>query len=405
MATPLSGPGSTRRLGTEAGTLRREARKLQRAGGNPQRLLEAAAVANMRDGSISSAESNIAEAAFQRRTDAGLAVARQGMLREAATPPAGAGSVKIGVAPGTGSGTTPSTTGGTGSKPSVTGGTAPPVTGETAPPAPPMAGKSPKPSEEEMASDERRAKARQSVLRDVLARSKGSTSMTRAGALEQINKERVAAGMPPMEFSNAEFAADDQARAEKRYEEAGRAGRSRVVKSMSYEDFGLDPVERPSTATASTPTPAATPAATPASTTAPTPSTPRPPTPAPTPPRNLADAAVRDVMGLLQSGREVAGNIAEAGARRRDSIKTGAAIILDSASDTLSRAQTGTSRILANFATTPERAAVSVVPGQTGSFLQNEAEKRRVQAQQRLRGLMPSAPGTALRQAAQSLRR
>lgn len=289
MATPLSGPGSTRRLGTEAGMLRREARKLQRAGGNPQRLLEAAAVANMRDGSISSADSNIAEAAFQRRTDAGLATARQGMLREAAAP-AGAGGVLDGVAPGTGGGTTPSTTGGTGSKPSVTGGTAPPVTGETAPPTPPVTGKSPKPSEEEMASDARRAKARQGVLRDILARSKGSTSMTRTGALEQINKERVAAGMPPMEFSNAEFAADDQARAEKRYEDAGREGRSRVVKSMSYEDFGLNPVERPPTATASTPAPAATPAPTPA----PTPSPPRPPalstaaTPRKTPLRQLA---------------------------------------------------------------------------------------------------------------------
>lgn len=245
--------------------LRREARKLQRAGGNPQRLLEAAAVANMRDGSISSADSNIAEAAFQRRTDAGLAAARQGVLREAATPATPPAA--------TGGGTAPSTTGGTGSTPSVTGGTAPPVTGETAPPTPPVTGKSPKPSEEEMASDARRAKARQGVLRDVLARSKGSTSMTRTGALEQINKERIAAGMPPMEFSNAEFAADDQARAEKRYEEAGREGRSRVVKSMSYEDFGLNPVERPPTATASTPAPAATPAPTPA----PTPSPPRPP--------------------------------------------------------------------------------------------------------------------------------
>jgi hypothetical protein len=68
-----------------------------------------------------------------------------------------------------------------------------------------MAGKSPKPSEEEQASDDRRAKARQGVLRDVLARSKGSTSMTRTGALEQINKERIDAGMPPMEFSNEEI--------------------------------------------------------------------------------------------------------------------------------------------------------------------------------------------------------
>lgn len=250
MATPLSGPGSTRRLGTEAGSLRREARKIQRAGGNPQRLLEAAAVANLRDGSISSADSNIAEAAFQRRTDAGLGAARQGVLREMAEPTAPTAPSST-----TGGGSTPSTTGGTGSKPSVTGGTAPPVTGETAPPAPPMAGKSPKPSEEETASDERRANARQGVLRDVLARSKGSTSMTRTGALEQINKERIDAGMPPMEFINAEFAADDQARAEKRYEEAGRAGRSRVVKSMSYEDFGLDPVETSPPATTKTPKP------------------------------------------------------------------------------------------------------------------------------------------------------
>lgn len=283
MATPLSGPGSTRRLGTEAGSLRREARKLQRAGGNPQRLLEAAAVANLRDGSISSAYSNIAEAAFQRRTDAGLGAARQGVLREMADPTAPTAPSST-----TGGGSTPSTTGGTGSKPSVTGGTAPPVTGETAPPAPPMAGKSPKPSEEETASDERRANARQGVLRDVLARSKGSTSMTRTGALEQINRERIDAGMPPMDFSNAEFAADAQARAEKRYEEAGRAGRSRVVKSMSYEDFGLDPVEKPSTATTKTPKPSTS--ATPS--TAPAPSRPSPlratPTTRSTPLRQLA---------------------------------------------------------------------------------------------------------------------
>jgi hypothetical protein len=225
--------------------------------------------------------------------------------------------------------------------------------------------------------------------------------MTRTGALEQINRERVDAGMPPMEFSNAEFAADDQARAEKRYEEAGRAGRRRVVKSMSYEDFGLDPVETSPPATTATPKPSAPSA----SSTAPAP--PRT-TPAPRqtpPPQSIGDAVLRDAMGLLQGGREIAGNIAEAGARRRDSIKTGAANILDTASDTLSRAQTGASGVLANIATLPERAATSVVPGQTGSFLRSEAEKRRASTQKSLRGMMPSAPGTALRQAAQSLRR
>lgn len=88
--SPLSGELSRRRLGTESGALRREARAIARAGGNPQGFLEAAGKAKLQEGSaISSAEQNRAKQEYGVRAQAELArqqvaPSQGGVLRSAA---------------------------------------------------------------------------------------------------------------------------------------------------------------------------------------------------------------------------------------------------------------------------------------------------------------------------------
>lgn len=63
----------TRRLGTDSGRIRREARRVERAGGNPTGLLNAAAEQKLNEGSaISSAEGNARRDEFSRRLQQGL---------------------------------------------------------------------------------------------------------------------------------------------------------------------------------------------------------------------------------------------------------------------------------------------------------------------------------------------
>lgn len=80
---PLSGELSRRRLGTESGALRREARAIARAGGNPQRFLEAAGQAKLSEGgAISSAEENKNTQAFLVRAQAEKAEQQKRLARD-----------------------------------------------------------------------------------------------------------------------------------------------------------------------------------------------------------------------------------------------------------------------------------------------------------------------------------
>ena len=199
---PLTGPGSTRRLGTEAGALRREARKVRRAGGDDRRLLEASGLSGMRDGSISSADSNIEEDAFERRAAAGLGAARQGVLREMA----GQGGGLSG----------DSDTNEFGGKYVKQGGSGPGGTGSAAVPPPKTSGGQGaipamlrRPSAEESASDDRRYNARQGVLRDVMAKASES-GKTRRQVLEDENLKRAAEGKPPLSFEADDFVSESE---------------------------------------------------------------------------------------------------------------------------------------------------------------------------------------------------
>lgn len=212
---PLTGPGSTRRLGTEAGSLRREARKIRRAGGDDRRLLEASALAGLRDGSITSADSNIEEASFNRRAAAGLGAARQGVLREMAGQGGGMSQGSdtnefvgkpqyVRQGGGTGSAAVPPPTGG--GTPPTTGGGTPPTTGGGRSAIPAMLRR---PSAEEAASDARRYNARQGALRNVMAVASES-GKPRWQVLRDENLIRKAEGKPALSFEDDEFVSESE---------------------------------------------------------------------------------------------------------------------------------------------------------------------------------------------------
>ncbi len=351
---PLTGPGSTRRLGTEAGALRREARKVRRAGGDDRRLLEASGLSGMRDGSISSADSNIEEASFNRRAAAGLGAARQGVLREMA----GQGSAVV----------PPPTTpgGGTG----MGGGSAvvpPPSTGET-----PLQGKSPKPTGEEVASDERRRAMRQSVLREVLARSGKDTGMTRRGALEQINKERVAAGKTMVDFEDEEYVAESEAQ-KAPAREAERARRRSIREDLiSMDEAGRDIADEGAAAQRRTPTtppatriPGPTSRASGAAMRGPKPATPRPE------PRGLLESLRRDADAV---GSSVAGVARGVGSQLGATVATGArraGAVVGAGAGVLRNAAEVAALQAADALKTTGRRVGTVTPGATGRYLRS----------------------------------
>ena len=77
----MAGLNDKRMLGTESGRIRREARRVQRAGGNPDALLNLAAKNKLSEGSgISSSEENIAADEAKRRTQTGLNAHRKGSI-------------------------------------------------------------------------------------------------------------------------------------------------------------------------------------------------------------------------------------------------------------------------------------------------------------------------------------
>lgn len=61
-----------RRLGSQSGNLRRAARRIERAGGDPSKMLYAAEEAKLGERSITSADSNIAEQKYRERAQRGL---------------------------------------------------------------------------------------------------------------------------------------------------------------------------------------------------------------------------------------------------------------------------------------------------------------------------------------------
>ena len=77
----MAGLNDKRMLGTESGRTRREARRVQRAGGSPDALLNLASKTRLAEGSgITSSEENIAADEYKRRTQAGLNAHRKGSI-------------------------------------------------------------------------------------------------------------------------------------------------------------------------------------------------------------------------------------------------------------------------------------------------------------------------------------
>ena len=77
----MAGLNDKRMLGTESGRIRREARRVQRAGGSPDALLNLASKTRLAEGSgITSSEENIAADEYKRRTQAGLNAHRKGSI-------------------------------------------------------------------------------------------------------------------------------------------------------------------------------------------------------------------------------------------------------------------------------------------------------------------------------------
>ena len=77
----MAGLNDKRMLGTESGRIRREARRVQRAGGSPDALLNLASKTRLAEGSgITSSEENIAADEYKIRTQAGLNAQRKGSI-------------------------------------------------------------------------------------------------------------------------------------------------------------------------------------------------------------------------------------------------------------------------------------------------------------------------------------
>lgn len=96
-----------RRLGTESGRMRREARRIERAGGDPSRMLNLASEQKLREGSaISSAEGNMRREQYMDRLQRGQAeLARRSILGStdpARTPTTTSGGLSRAPTPTTG---------------------------------------------------------------------------------------------------------------------------------------------------------------------------------------------------------------------------------------------------------------------------------------------------------------
>jgi hypothetical protein len=207
MSSTTSSPlGATRRLGTQSGAMRREARRITRAGGNADGLLQQAAVTKLNEGSaITSADSAIKEQRFQQRAQNGIAAGQRGVLNTLANQSrqgqgqTGGGQTGGGGISGgqmqlenAGSTTLGSTTPGPGMAPGtgVAPGTGP--TGGAKPMLPPVGIGVTKDE-----GAEKRIKTQKGILSDIAKRTAGG-GLSQEGALSQINSERASKGMAPV---------------------------------------------------------------------------------------------------------------------------------------------------------------------------------------------------------------
>jgi hypothetical protein len=214
MSSTTSSPlGATRRLGTQSGAMRREARRITRAGGNADNLLQQAAVTKLNEGSaISSADSAIEQQRFQQRAQNGIAAGQRGVLNTLANQSKqgqGQGLTGGGVMTlaGTGAAGSTGSTGSAAPGPSMAPGTGP--TGGVKPALPPVGigVTRDEGAEKRMATEDQ-------VYDEVIKRTTGEgVGLSRSDALEQINAGRRSLGKADVSI---DFAARSKISADKR---------------------------------------------------------------------------------------------------------------------------------------------------------------------------------------------
>jgi hypothetical protein len=230
----MAGLNDRRRLGTESGRIRREARAVARAGGNPSELLNRAAQVKLGEGSaISSSEENIAFDQEKRRMQSGLLESKRRALLDPAAarqdfdadldrsasvktdPAARQRAYDRGATLGATREQIDQRIGGTAPQPT---GTAPPPIGPTQRPTlqgPPVSAKpgliDGKPARSVLDSmrgvetepgnlaglASRDAQDRAAAITTARTESAGNPSVTRQGVIDRINKERTAKGLQP----------------------------------------------------------------------------------------------------------------------------------------------------------------------------------------------------------------
>lgn len=196
----LSGPNSTRRLGTQSGAMRREARSLKRGGFNraSEALALGASQQRLTEGSaITSSEETIRERDLMRRRDQGLMrQQRDSLLKPEAGAAAPAAPLPTAI-------------------PAAIPTSSPPTLSSPPPAAPPREGLiDGKPASLTLRRpadsgpgnlrelQQRDAAGRTAVLNDAMAAgSDGTTSRTRQDVVDEANRSRAAAGKAPFDDS------------------------------------------------------------------------------------------------------------------------------------------------------------------------------------------------------------
>ena len=239
----MAGLNDRRQLGTESGRIRRAARQVERAGGNPSALLNRAADAKLGEGSaISSSEDNAAFEEKKRRMQSGLLESkRRALLNPAGTPRTGMTPVERAEGLPYDEGTqrsvaqpartAPSQTG-TAPQPSLTA--APPSLMDSAAAADSRSlsrRKEMRAAEDSITGGEpgnlaglanRDAQDRAAAITAARTESAGNPSVTRQGVIDRINKERTAKGLQPFgediykDIAAQGIAESDKARADAR---------------------------------------------------------------------------------------------------------------------------------------------------------------------------------------------
>lgn len=236
----LSGPSSTRRLGTEAGALRRASRSLRRQGFRNEagKMAAAAEVSKIKNGGgIGSADEDIAVNEYNLRSMRGLA-SQQARSFDAGTNDyevtrSADGAIIGRRDPATGIELHSAPAGGT---QTPGGGTQTPGGGtltntfnlDTSQRGPFKGGLT---RDQDRTPGNRASAERSSVLAQIRNESAANPSETRMSILARINRERLNAGKPELKFEAKDFAEADIAEADKRYAEAGRKAREAYDRS------------------------------------------------------------------------------------------------------------------------------------------------------------------------------